>query len=85
MPLAWKTDPGGGMRFNGSLEELQALVAQLGQPGHWVHQGAFEMYVLDDEETNIRLNWWPRSGDLSLVGDPAQRVDLEAALKALLA
>ncbi len=72
------------MRFNGSLEELQALVAQLGQPGHWVHQGAFEMYVLDDEETNIRLNWWPRSGDLRLVGDPAQRVDLENALQSLL-
>jgi hypothetical protein len=64
--------------------ELQALVAQLAQPGHWVHQGAFEMYVLDDEETNIRLNWWPRSGDLRLVGDPAQRVDLEASLMALL-
>lgn len=72
------------MRFNGSLEELQALVAQLGQPGHWVHHGAFEMYVLDDEETNIRLNWWPRTGDLRLVGDPAQRVDLENALQSLL-
>ncbi|MCT0217824.1 hypothetical protein KQ304_02250 [Synechococcus sp. CS-1329] len=72
------------MQFNGSLEELQALVAQLGQPGHWVHQGAFEMYVLDAEDTNIRLNWWPRSGELRLVGDPAERVGLEAALRALL-
>lgn len=72
------------MRFNGSLEELQALLAQLGQPGRWVHQGEFERYVLDNEETNIRLNWWPRSGDLCLVGEPAQRVGLEAALKALL-
>jgi hypothetical protein len=43
------------------------------------------MYVLDDEDTNVRLNWWPRSGELRLVGDPAERVGLEAALKALLA
>ncbi len=73
------------MQFNGSLEELQVLVTRLGQPGHWVHQGAFEMFVLDDEETNIRLNWWPGTGELRLVGDPAQRMGLEQGLEVLLA
>lgn len=73
------------MQFNGSFEELRALVTLLRQPGHWEHKGAFEMFVLDDEETNIRLNWWPGSGELRLVGDPAQREGLEARLSELLA
>lgn len=73
------------MTFNGSLVELQALVADLGCRGHWVHQGAFEMLVIEDGESNLRLNWWPGTGTLMLVGDPAQRRELEPRLKEALA
>ena len=34
------------------------------------------MAVIDDEISNLRLNWWPATGVLELVGDPEQRVPL---------
>jgi hypothetical protein len=71
--------------FQGTLEELQALVESLGCVGHWVHEGAFEMLVIEDGESNLRLNWWPGSGTLMLVGDPAQRKGLEERLREALA
>jgi hypothetical protein len=73
------------MQFQGSLEELQVLVEGLGQPGHWVHSGAFEMFVIEDGISNLRLNWWPDSGALMLVGDPAQRQAYREALEKALA
>ncbi|WP_216904486.1 hypothetical protein [Synechococcus sp. CCY 9618] len=73
------------MQFNGTLADLQALVQGLGCSGHWVHEGAFEMLVIEDGESNLRLNWWPGSGALMLVGDPAQRMDLEQRLRDALA
>lgn len=73
------------MTFNGSLAELQALVEGLGCVGHCVHEGAFEMLVIEDGVSNLRLNWWPGSGTLMLVGDPAQRRELEPRLKEALA
>jgi hypothetical protein len=73
------------MTFRGSLEELAALVQQLGLDCHWEHKGAFELCVFDDGATNLKLNWWPETGALTLVGDPEQRGDLEARLTALLA
>jgi hypothetical protein len=68
------------MRFSGSLEELQSVVGSLGHPGHWEHKGSYELFVFDEEHTNLRLNWWPRTGELRLVGDPAEREPFEAAL-----
>ncbi len=73
------------MTFNGTLEERQALVADLGCLGHWVRQGAFERLVIEDGVSNLRLNWWPGTGTLMLVGDPAQRRELEPRLKQALA
>lgn len=73
------------MEFKGSLAELQALVEGLGCVGHWVHEGAFEMLVIEDGVSNLRLNWWPASGALRLVGDPAQRIELEPRLRQALA
>ncbi len=69
------------MQFKGSLAELQELVSNLGCVGHWVHEGAFEMLVIEDGESNLRLNWWPGTGALLLVGDPVQRRELEPRLK----
>ncbi|KEF41387.1 MAG: hypothetical protein ER33_11745 [Cyanobium sp. CACIAM 14] len=73
------------MEFKGTLAELQDLVRTLGCEGHWVHEGAFEMLVIEDGESNLRLNWWPGSGALRLVGDPAQRLGLERRLREALA
>jgi hypothetical protein len=72
------------MTFSGSRDELVALVQQLGLPCHWEHKGAFELCVFDDGASNLKLNWWPETGALTLVGDPEQRGDLEARLAALL-
>jgi hypothetical protein len=68
------------LQFHGTREELEALVQRLGFPGHWVHQGPYEMFVFDDGESNLRLNWWPDTGAVRLVGDPAQRQALVQAL-----
>ena len=39
------------------------------------------MLVIEDGVSNLRLNWWPGTGALMLVGDPAQRRELEPRLK----
>ena len=43
------------------------------------------MLVIEDGESNLRLNWWPGTGAVMLVGDPAQRRDLESRLQEALA
>lgn len=73
------------MEFRGSLEELQALVEGLGIPGRWVNRGPFEMFVVEDGESNLMLNWWSETGVLQLVGDPAQRRGLVDRLQQALA
>ncbi len=72
------------MLFHGSLEELKALVSQLGVPCQWLHKGAFELAVFDDGVSNLKLNWWPQGGELRLVGDPEVRDGLQRQLEALL-
>ncbi|MEB3297007.1 MAG: hypothetical protein VKL23_05675 [Cyanobacteriota bacterium] len=73
------------MVFNGSLDELKLLIAQLGVPCQWQHKGAFELAVFEDGVSNLKLNWWPRNGDLRLVGDPEVRDALQRRLEELLA
>ena len=73
------------MTFSGSLQELTALVQKLGVPCHWEHKGAYELCVFDDGVSNLRLNWWPETGELRLVGDPEQRLEIEKRLAVLLA
>jgi hypothetical protein len=72
------------MRFSGSRDQLLALVDQLGIPCHWEHKGAFELCVFEDDRGNLKLNWWPETGELLLVGDPELREPLEPRLEALL-
>ncbi|MEI7952155.1 MAG: hypothetical protein WCH37_05710 [Synechococcaceae cyanobacterium ELA182] len=72
------------MIFNGSIDDLQELVASLGIPCRWQSRGAFQMAVFEDGVSNLKLNWWPGDGRLALVGDPAQREDLVLRLQALL-
>ena len=72
------------MEFDGSLEELKVLVAQLGVQVTWHHKGAFEMAVFEDGVSNLKLNWWPREGTLRLVGDPEVRNKIQVKLELLL-
>jgi hypothetical protein len=72
------------MIFRGTLEELKTLVNSLGLPCHWEAKGAFEMAVFDINDSNLRLNWWPETGRLEVMGEPKDRVDLLAKLKELL-
>lgn len=86
----WRMDPTApspmhALTFHGSLAELQALVASLGVPCHWEHKGPFELAVFDDPASNLKLNWWPATGVLELVGDPEIRVGMEQRLAAALA
>ncbi|APD47335.1 hypothetical protein KQ302_00900 [Synechococcus sp. CS-602] len=73
------------MTFLGTLDELKVLVDSLDGQGHWEHKGQFEMFIFGGPDTNLRLNWWPKSGELTLVGDPAERVGVSASLQRLLA
>ena|GEM_PF-269721 len=71
--------------FSGTLEELKALVSSLNVPCHWEHMGSFELAVFDDGVSNLKLNWWPATGELQLVGDPEQRTPLLQELESALA
>ena len=73
------------MIFLGTLDELKALVDRLACPGHWEHKGQFEMFVCEQADTNLKLNWWPQSGTLTIVGDPAEREEMQEDLARLLA
>jgi hypothetical protein len=61
------------VNFPGTLQELKELVAVLGEPGHWLHEGPFEEFVFDSGE---RLNWWAGNGQLTLQGHPETRARL---------
>jgi hypothetical protein len=72
------------LTFNGSLDELMALVARLDVPCRWQHKGAYELAVFEDGVSNLKLNWWPSNGALRLVGDPEVRDDIQRRLQELL-
>ena len=72
------------MIFKGTLEELKTLVNSLGVPCHWEDKGVFEMAVFDIDDSNLRLNWWPETGRLEVMGEPRHRMALVAKLKELL-
>jgi len=72
------------MNFQGSLEELQSVVAQLNVPCHWQHKGVYELALFDDGVSNLKLNWWPQTGEIRLVGDPEVRNDIQGQIQALL-
>jgi len=72
------------MIFKGTLEELKILVNSLGVPCHWEDKGVFEMAVFDIDDSNLRLNWWPETGRLEVMGEPNHRLPLVEKLKELL-
>jgi len=72
------------MIFKGTLEELKTLVNSLGVPCHWEDKGVFKMAVFDIDDSNLRLNWWPETGRLEVMGEPRDRMALVAKLRELL-
>ncbi|MEB3257574.1 MAG: hypothetical protein VKN83_04550 [Cyanobacteriota bacterium] len=72
------------MQFNGTLEELKKVVSQLQIPCHWQHKGSYELAVFEDGVSNLKLNWWPETGVIRLVGDPEVRTDVEHQLMELI-
>ena len=64
------------MEFHGSLLQLKAAVEKLGVPCHWEHRHDFESAFFDDEVSNLKLNWWPSTGVIQMVGDPEVREDM---------
>jgi hypothetical protein len=72
------------MIFNGTLIQLKNAVTQLDIPCYWQHKGVYEMAVFEDGISNLKLNWWPATGELRLVGDPEVRNSVEEKLCQLL-
>lgn len=73
------------MNFHGTLGELQDLIRSAGIVATWENHGPYEVAVVEDGVSNLRLNWWPATGVIQLVGDPAQRVPLLERLNQILA
>ena len=65
------------MTFNGSLEDLKALISLLHLQGHWVDEGPLQTFSTESGE---HLNFWPANGELQVKGHPAASHDLEARL-----
>jgi hypothetical protein len=65
------------MSFQGSLEDLKALVSPLHLQGHWTDEGPLQSFSTDSGE---HINVWPASGELQVKGHPQHSHDLAARL-----
>ena len=65
------------MTFNGSLEDLKALISLLHLQGHWVDEGPLQTFSTESGEPGT---CWPAAGELQVKGHPAASHDLEARL-----
>lgn len=65
------------MPFQGSLEELKALITLLHLEGHWSDEGPLQTFSTESGE---HINFWPASGELQVKGHPQTSHDLEARL-----
>ena len=72
------------MEFHGTFLELQAAVEKLGVPCHWEHRHDFESAFFDDGISNLKLNWWPATGAIQMIGDPEVRAERWQRLQLLL-
>jgi hypothetical protein len=72
------------MIFKGTLEDLKTLINSLGYPCHWEDKGVFKMEVFDIDDSNLRLNCWPESGRLEVMGEPRDRSSFVEKLRSLI-
>ena len=70
------------MQFNGSMEDLQAIVRLLHLEGHWVDEGEFHTFSCDSGE---HINVWPVSGEVQVKGHPSASRELEQRLQQAIA
>jgi len=56
------------LRYNGSLEELKALIASAGVYGTWQDESSDKVSFRSDD--GAVLNWWPRRSTVNVQGKP---------------
>ncbi len=64
--------------FNGSLDELQAILKRLGYSGEWSGIANGHQFRA---KNGAKLNWYPRTGTLQCQGKPDIKARLEAELQ----
>jgi hypothetical protein len=70
------------MSFQGSLEELKALVTLLDIQGHWSDEGPLQTFSTNSGE---HINFWPATGELQVKGHPQASHDLASRLEQAMA
>ena len=70
------------MQFNGSLEDLKALISLLQLQGHWVDEGPLQTFSTESGE---HVNFWPAHGELQVKGHPAGSRELAERLSQAIA
>ena len=70
------------MTFNGSLEDLKALISLLHLQGHWVDEGPLQTFSTESGE---HVNFWPANGELQVKGHPAGSRELAERLSQAIA
>ena len=69
------------MQFTGTIEKFKVLVGALERPGHWRNEGSFYEFVADSGE---KLNWWPKTGIITIIGHPGEVKKLSQQLHEIL-
>ena len=70
------------MPFQGSLQDLKALITLLRLQGHWIDEGALQTFSTDSGE---HINFWPATGELQVKGHPQASHELAARLEQAMA
>ena len=70
------------MTYQGSLDDLKAIVSLLHVPGHWVDERVFHTYSCDNGD---HINVWPDRAELQVKGHPASSQVLRQRLQQALA
>ena len=66
------------MPYQGSLEDLKALISLLHLQGHWMDEGPPQSFRTDNGE---HIHFWPAKGELQVKGHPQASHDLAARLE----
>jgi len=70
------------MPFQGSLEDLKALITLLHIQGHWSDEGPLQTFSTDSGE---HINFWPATGEHQVKGHPQASHELAARLEQAIA
>ena len=66
------------MPFQGSLEDLKALISLLHLQGHWMDEGPLQSFSTDNSE---HIHFWPATSQHQVKGHPQASHDLAARLE----